>query len=167
MFCVFHRARWFSDWQAICHAEALQKARAREHPDIARSWLSWPTFVLEPRWNSWQIKLLCITIVYIYISLPWRGFWERNSFYAHLDLSEKRWSYLAGFWPVLLWTFWKSWQLGNWERPVLLTGLFVSFRLVSEPESLTVVSNKSRELNFGWPNRINFYKMPWCPENDG
>ena len=43
----------------------------------------------------------------------------------------------------------KSWQLGNWERPVLLTGLFVSFRLVSEPESLTVVSNKSRELNFG------------------
>jgi hypothetical protein len=61
----------------------------------------------------------------------------------------------------------KSWQLGNWERPVLLTGLFVSFRLVSEPESLTVVSNKSRELNFGWPNRINFYKMPWCPENDG
>lgn len=48
----------------------------------------------------------------IYISLPWRGFWERNSFYAHLDLSEKRWSYLAGFWPVLLWTFW---NLGNWE----------------------------------------------------
>ena len=166
MFCVFHRARWFSDWQAICHAEALQKARAREHPDIARSWLSWPTFVLEPRWNSWQIKLLCITIVYIYLSSLERFLRAKLILCSFGPVGKEMviFGWILASTPL---DILKSWQLGNWERPVLLTGLFVSFRLVSEPESLTVVSNKSRELNFGWPNRINFYKMPWCPENDG